>query len=149
MSDNGHREIFVNLPVRDLEVAKRFFASLGFTFNPKYTDEKAACMVISDQAFVMLLVEPFFSGFTKKRICDTTTHNEALLALSCPSREAVDEVVERAVAAGGSHAMEPVDHGFMYGWSFYDPDGHHWEVLWMDPVAAAAAELPKENGGAR
>lgn len=148
MTDNGHREIFVNLPVRDLEVAKRFFSNLGFTFDPKYTDENAACMVISDRAFVMLLVEPFFSGFTSKRICETATHNEALLALSCPSREAVDEMVERALAGGGSHAMDPLDHGFMYGWSFYDPDGHHWEVLWMDP-AAAAAELPKDDGGAR
>ena len=149
MSDNGHREIFVNLPVRDLEVAKRFFTNLGFIFNPKYTDDNATCMIINDRASVMLLAEPFFRGFTKKGICDTTTHTEALLALSCPSREAVDEMVERAVATGGAHAMDPMDHGFMYGWSFYDPDGHHWEVLWMDPAAAAAPELPKQNGGAR
>jgi len=127
------RMIFVNLAVSDLARSKDFFSALGFTFNAQFTDDKAACMVINDQASVMLLGEPFFRGFTKKEPCDTSRSNEALLALSCESRAEVDQLVRKAVDAGGSHAMDPMDHGFMYGWSFYDLDGHHWEVLWMDP----------------
>src|ERR1051325_7486748 len=126
------RKIFVNLPVRDLQKSMDFFSSLGFTFNRQFTDEKAACMVISDEAFVMLLAEPFFKTFTKHEQCDTSKSTEALLALSCESRAEVDAMVRKAIDAGGAHAMDPVDHGFMYGWSFYDPDGHHWEVLGMD-----------------
>jgi predicted lactoylglutathione lyase len=135
MTATGSREIFVNLSVRDLEKSKEFFSALGFTFNAQFTDDKAACMVISDKAYVMLLTEPFFRGFTKKEVCDTTTHTEALLAISCESRAEVDAIVRKAIDAGGSHALDPQDHGFMYGWSFYDIDGHHWEVLWMDPAA--------------
>jgi len=131
------RKLFVNLPVQDLERSKAFFASLGFTFNPQFTDENATCMIVSEEAFVMLLVKPFFQGFTKREICDTGTHTEALLALSCQSRTEVDQMVEKALSRGGSPAMEPMDHGFMYAWSFYDPDGHHWEVTWMDPKAIA------------
>jgi uncharacterized protein len=130
------RKMFVNLAVRDLNRTKEFFTALGFTFNPKFTDNNAACMIVSEEGYVMLLMEPFFKGFTKREICNTKTHTEALIALSCSSREEVDEMVRKAVAAGGSHAMDPQDHGFMYGWSFYDPDGHHWEVFWMDPAAA-------------
>jgi predicted lactoylglutathione lyase len=129
------RMIFVNLAVRDLERSKAFFGKLGFEFNPKFTDDKAACMVVSEQASVMLLTEPFFRGFTKREPCDTSTHTEGLFALSCESRAEVDELVKTALAAGGTPAMDPMDHGFMYGWSFYDPDGHHWEVMWMDPKA--------------
>jgi predicted lactoylglutathione lyase len=129
------RMIFVNLPVRELERSKQFFAKLGFEFDPRFTDEKAACMILSDKGFVMLLSRPFFETFTKREVCDTSTHTEALLALSCESRAEVDEIVRKAIEAGGSHAMDPQDHGFMYGWSFYDVDGHHWEVLWMDPKA--------------
>ena len=132
----AQRMTFVNLPVRDLERAKAFFGKLGFSFNPKFTDDKAACMIVSDLAFVMLLQEKFFRTFTKREPCDTTRQNEALIALSCESRAEVDALVRAALEAGGSRAMEPQDHGFMYGWSFYDPDGHHWEVLWMDPKAA-------------
>jgi predicted lactoylglutathione lyase len=110
-----------------------FFSALGFTFNPQFTDEKAACMIISDKACVMLLSEPFFRGFTKNEICDTSRATEALLALSCSSRAEVDQIVRKAIDGGGRHAMNPADHGFMYNWSFYDLDGHHWEVLWMDP----------------
>jgi predicted lactoylglutathione lyase len=128
------RKIFVNLPVRDLKRSMEFFSKLGFEFNPQFTDEKAACMVLSDDGFVMLLSEPFFRTFTKKSVCDTTKHNETLLALSCESREEVDALVKKAVDNGATHAMPPQDHGFMYGWSFYDLDGHHWEVLWMDPA---------------
>lgn len=129
------RLIFVNLPVHDLQKSMEFFAALGFTYNQQFTDDKAACMIISDKAFAMLLSEPFFRGFTKNEVCDTRTHTEALLALSCESRAEVDQIVRKAIDAGGRHAMDPQDHGFMYGWSFYDLDGHHWEVLWMDPKA--------------
>jgi uncharacterized protein len=130
------RKIFVNLPVRDLQKSMAFFAKLGFEFNPRFTDEKAACMVLSSEGYVMLLSEPFFRTFTRREVADTSKHTEVLLALSCSSRAEVDDLVKRAVASGGQHAMEPQDHGFMYAWSFYDPDGHHWEVLWMDPAAA-------------
>jgi len=129
------RKIFVNLAVRDLQKSMEFFATLGFTFNKQFTDDKAACMIISDEAFVMLLSEPFFKSFTKREPCDTSRATEALLALSCGSRAEVDEIVRKAIDAGGRHAMDPQDHGFMYSWSFYDLDGHHWEVLWMDPNA--------------
>ena len=129
------RKMFVNLPVRDLKKSMDFFSTLGFRFEPRFTDDKAACMVVSSEAFVMLLSEPFFKTFTKRQLCDTTQQSEALLALTCDSRAAVDELVDKAVAAGGRHAMDPQDHGFMYGWSFYDPDGHHWEAFWMDPRA--------------
>jgi uncharacterized protein len=135
MTTNGNRMIFVNLPVRDLARSKDFFGKLGFAFNAKFTDDNAACMIVSEQAFVMLLAEPFFKTFTKNEICDTRRQTEGLFALSCSSRAEVDELVGKAVAAGGRHAMDPQDHGFMYGWSFYDPDGHHWEVMWMDPKA--------------
>src|ERR1041384_5360425 len=130
------RQIYVNLPVRDLKASKAFFAALGFEFNPKFTDDKAACMIVNADAYVMLLAEPFFKTFTKRALCDAREATEALFALSCTSRAEVDEVVGKAIAAGGSHAMDAQDHGFMYGWSFYDLDGHHWEVMWMDPKAA-------------
>jgi predicted lactoylglutathione lyase len=136
MTATTARKLFVNLAVRDLERSMQFFSTLGFGFNPKFTDDNAACMVVSEEAFVMLLTEPFFKTFTRRAVCDTTRQTEGLFALSCESREEVDQLVKRAVAAGGSHALEPQDHGFMYGWSFYDPDGHHWEVFWMDPRAA-------------
>jgi predicted lactoylglutathione lyase len=130
------REIFVNLAVRDLKKSMAFFSTLGFEFNPKFTDDKAACMIVNDSAYVMLLGEPFFKSFTKRDLCDTSKQTEALFAVSCESRAAVDETVKKAIAAGGKNAMPPQDHGFMYGWSFYDLDGHHWEVMWMDPKAA-------------
>jgi uncharacterized protein len=133
------RKLFVNLPVRDLTRSVDFFTSLGFTFNPQFTDETATCMIVSDEAYVMLLVRDKFSAFTRKQICDTTSHTEALISLSCASRAEVDDLVNRAIAAGAKHAMEPQDHGFMYGWSFYDPDGHHWELFWMDPEANPTA----------
>ena len=136
MAGNASRQLFLNLAVRDLNKSKEFFTKLGFEFNPKFTDDKAACMVLSEQGFVMLLSEPFFKTFTKRELCDTTKHTEGLFALSCSSRAEVDELVKKAIEAGGKHAMDKQDHGFMYGWSFYDLDGHHWEVLWMDPKAA-------------
>ena len=137
MADHPSRKLFVNLAVRDLKRSVAFFTELGFTFDPRFTDEKATCMIVSDEAFVMLLEQDRFRDFTRKQLCDTGTHTEALFALSCGSRGEVDALVDTAVAAGGKHALEPQDHGFMYGWSFYDPDGHHWEVFWMDPAALA------------
>jgi predicted lactoylglutathione lyase len=127
--------LFVNLAVKDLNKSMAFFSKLGFEFNPQFTDDKAACMVVNEQAMVMLLKEPFFQTFTKREICDTSRQTEGLFALSCSSRAEVDQMVKKAIDAGGSHAMDPQDHGFMYGWSFYDLDGHNWEVVWMDPAA--------------
>jgi uncharacterized protein len=135
MATNNSRKLFVNLAVKDLPRSMEFFRALGFDFNMKFTDEKAACMIVSEEAYVMLLSEPFFRGFTKREICRTDSHTEGLFALSCSSRAEVDELTRKAVAAGGQHAMDPSDHGFMYSWSFYDLDGHHWEVFWMDPAA--------------
>ncbi|HEY0015085.1 MAG TPA: VOC family protein [Longimicrobium sp.] len=134
MAAGTSRSIFVNLAVKDLDRSVDFFTKLGFRFNAQFTDESATCMVISDHAYVMLLVHDRFKDFTKKQIVDSTTHTEVLVALSAESREAVDAMVNAALAAGGSPANDPQDHGFMYGWSFQDPDGHIWEVMWMDPA---------------
>lgn len=135
MSKNTDRKMFVNLAVRDLNRAKAFFSALGFDFNAKFTDENAACLIVSDDVYVMLLAEPFFRTFTKRDVCDTARETETLLALSCDSRNHVDQLVHQAVDAGGREAMPAQDHGFMYGRSFYDLDGHHWEAFWMDPKA--------------
>ena len=139
MADRRSRKLFVNLAVRDLERSKEFFSRLGFDFDPQFTDDKAACMILSDEAFVMLLTEPFFRTFTERELCDTRRQTEGLFALSCESRAEVDQMVKNAIDAGGKRAMDPQDHGFMYAWSFYDLDGHHWEVLWMDPAAGQGA----------
>jgi uncharacterized protein len=131
------RQIFVNLPIKNMEKSQAFFKSLGFSFNPQFTNEQGACMVISeDHNYVMLLVEPFFSTFTKKSIADTSKTIEVLVCISCDSRSEVDELVKKAVAAGASTPNAPVDHGFMYGHGFEDLDGHIWELVWMDPNAA-------------
>ena len=129
------RKIFVNLPVKDLNRSVDFFTQLGFTFNQQFTNEKATCMIVSEEAYVMLLVEDFFKTFAKKGIADARVGTEAIVALSADSREDVDAMTDRALASGGQPANEPQDHGFMYGRSFYDPDGHMWEVVWMDPKA--------------
>ena len=136
MTNNNARKMFVNVATKDLKASMDFFKTLGFQFNPKFTDDKAACMIISDEAFLMILAEPFFKTFTTKAPCDTNTNTEALICISCNSRDEVNDMVNKAIAAGGKHAKEPMDHGFMYGWSFYDLDGHHWEVMWMNPSAA-------------
>ncbi|WP_138992268.1 VOC family protein [Larkinella sp. C7] len=128
-------QIFVNLPVKDLNRSVDFFTKLGYRFNPQFTDEKATCMIISEDIFVMLLVEPFFQSFTKKAIADSTQTTESIICLSAESREAVDELVSKAVAAGGKTPNEKQDQGFMYGHGFEDLDGHLWEVMWMDPSA--------------
>ena len=139
MQPNTSRKLFVNLSVRDLKRSVEFFTRLGFTFNPHFTDENATCMIVSEEASVMLLVEARFKDFTKLQLCDTRTHTEGLFALACSNRAEVDEMVNTAVAAGGRHAMPSMDHGFMYAWSFYDLDGHHWEVFSMDPSAIPPA----------
>ena len=131
------RKIFINLAVRDLQRSIEFFTRLGFRFNPDFTDATATCMIVSEEACVMLLVRDRFKDFTDRQICDTSTATEGLFALSAESRAEVDDLVHRAIDAGGSHAQPPQDHGFMYGWSFYDLDGHHWEVFWMDPAVVA------------
>ncbi|MGS2588860.1 VOC family protein [Streptomyces hebeiensis] len=128
-------KIFVNLPVKDLEVSKNFFTKIGYSINPQFSDEHAASVVISDTIYVMLLTEPRFKDFTKKDIADASLTTEAILCLSAESREKVDELADAALASGGSAAGDPQDHGFMYGRSFQDPDHHLWEVVWMDPAA--------------
>jgi uncharacterized protein len=132
------REIFVNLPIKNMERSKAFFGALGFTFNPQFTNEQGACMVIEDGSiYAMLLVEPFFQSFTKKPVADASKSTEVLICLSCASRAEVDDLVKKAIAAGGSAPNAPQDHGFMYGHGFQDPDGHLWELMYMDPNAAA------------
>ena len=130
------RMIFVNLPVQDLDRSVAFFRGLGFTFNEQFTDRNATCMEVSDQACVMLLVRPFFATFTTKDVADAAASTEAILAVSARSRAEVDTLVDRALALGGAVAKQPSDEGFMSGRSFYDPDGHAGEVMWMDPAAA-------------
>jgi hypothetical protein len=130
------RKIFVNLPIRDMERAKAFFTALGFSFNPQFTNDQGACMVVAEDIFVMLLVEPFFQSFIKKRIADAKATTEVLVCLSCESRAEVDDLVKKALAAGGTAPNAPQDHGFMYTHGFEDPDGHLWELTWMDPNAA-------------
>lgn len=128
-------QVFINFPVKDLDKSKAFFAQLGYSFNPQFTSENAACMVISDTIYCMLLTEPFFQGFTPKTIANAHTTKEVLICLSCDSREQVDEMVKKAVAAGGKAApAEPIDHGFMYYHGFEDLDGHNWEIAYMDPA---------------
>ncbi|GAB3269683.1 VOC family protein [Larkinella harenae] len=127
--------IFINLPVKDLNKSVDFFTKIGYTFNPQFTDENATCMVVSDTIYFMLLVEDYFKSFTKKEIADTKKSAEAIFCLSAESREAVDELVSKAVAAGGTAPNEKQDQGFMYGHGFQDLDGHLWEVMWMDPSA--------------
>ena len=133
------KSIFVNLPVKDLKKSIEFFTRLGFSFNPQFTDETATCMIVSDNIFVMLLTHPKFAGFTPKPICDATQATEVLVALNCNSRDEVDEMVRKAVAAGGSTYNAPQDHGFMYAHGFQDLDGHIWEVFYMDPAAIKPA----------
>ena len=126
-----NKQIFVNLAVKDLEKSKAFFAALGYTFNEQFTDQNAACMVISENIYAMLLVKDFFKTFTSKQIADAHEVTEVLNCLSCESREEVDSLVAKAVAAGGKAPREPQDHGFMYAHGFEDLDGHIWELAYM------------------
>lgn len=128
-------KIFVNLPVKDLNKSVEFFTRLGFKFNPQFTDEKATCMIVGEDIFVMLLVESFFKTFTRKEICNASKSTEVLLCLSAESRARVNEMVAKAVAAGGTTPNKPSDHGFMYQHGFEDLDGHIWEIMFMEPSA--------------
>src|SRR5918996_3638881 len=140
------RMIFPNLPVEDLDRSVEFFTKLGFTFDPRFTDETATAMVVNDGAVVMLLVKDRFADFTKKQVVDARTHTEAILALSAESREDVDDFADKALAAGGSPANDPMEMDFMYGRSFQDPDGHQWEIFWMD--MSVFEQVPAEASGA-
>ena len=128
-------KIFVNLPVKNLSKSIEFFTRLGYTFNPQFTDETATCMIVSEDIYIMLLTEEKFKMFTKKEIADATHSTEAIICLSADSREQVDEMINKALDAGGTTPNEKQDHGFMYGWGYQDLDGHLWEVMWMDPGA--------------
>jgi predicted lactoylglutathione lyase len=127
--------IFVNLPVNDLDASKKFYTELGYTINQQFSDENASSIVISDTIVVMLLTKPFYSTFTDKEIADATKTSQVALCLSAESREKVDELVEKAVAAGGTASDKVQDMDFMYGRGFDDLDGHSWEVVWMNPDA--------------
>jgi predicted lactoylglutathione lyase len=135
MTQPAPRLLFVNLAVKDLKASMAFFEKLGMTFNPQFTDDTAACMVVSEQAFFMLLTHDKMKTFTHAKLCDTTTHTEGLFAFSCHSRDEVDSVLQAAFDNGAQPAMPKQDHGFMVSGSFYDLDHHHWEVMWMDPAA--------------
>ena len=127
--------MFVNLPVHDLKKSIEFFAKLGFTFNPQFTDDTATCMIIGEDSFVMLLTRDKFKTFTPKEICDATKSTEVLVCLSLDSRESVNDMVRKAVGGGGTTYNKPQDHGFMYGHGFQDLDGHIWELIYMETSA--------------
>jgi uncharacterized protein len=126
-------QIYVNLPVKDLKRSNSFFESLGFQLNPKFSNDQASCVILGENIFAMLLVESFFKTFTNKSICDATKSTEVLVCLSCESRARVDELVQKAIAAGGLTPRSPQDRGFMYGHGFEDLDGHIWELIYMEP----------------
>ncbi|CAN5166306.1 MAG: glyoxalase [Nocardioidaceae bacterium] len=128
-------KIFINLPVKDLTASTGFFAGLGYTQHPQFSDANASCIVFSDDIHAMLLVEPFFQTFTPESIADATTSTGEIMALGVDSREQVDELADKALALGAQQVKEPMEESFMYGRSFSDLDGHHWEVFWMDPNA--------------
>jgi predicted lactoylglutathione lyase len=132
------KQIFINLPVADLPKSLAFFKALGFSQNPQFSDDFGACVVVSDAIFVMLLTHARFRDFTPKAVCDTSKAVEVLLTLSCDSREQVDDLVAKAVAAGGSTYDKPEDHGFMYSHSFVDPDGHGWGLVHMSAMPSQA-----------
>lgn len=134
------QHIYVNLPVADLPRARAFYVALGFGFNEQFSNEQAACVVISDSIYVMLLIQDFFATFTSKPLVDARRGTEVLLCLSSPDREAADAMVARAVAAGGSAPRPPRDYGFMYQQGFEDPDGHIWELVCMLQMPPAASE---------
>ncbi|MBO9678956.1 MAG: VOC family protein [Acidovorax sp.] len=136
-----HQNIFVNLPVKDLERSMAFFRALGYGFNMDFTNEQAASLVLGDNLYAMLLTEPFFQGFTGKPIADATRSTEVLVCLSCTSRDEVDTLVRKAREAGATVPRQPQDHGFMYGHGFEDLDGHIWELVHMADMQAATASI--------
>ncbi|MBD1366183.1 VOC family protein [Mucilaginibacter sp. ZT4R22] len=127
-------QIFVNLPVKDLNKSVEFFTRLGYTFNPQFTNEQATCMIVSDTIFVMLLVEPFFKTFSSKEIADSSKVVESIICLSAEGRDEVDAIIGKAIEAGAIAPKDKVDYGWMYSGSFEDLDGHLWEYVWMDPA---------------
>lgn len=129
------KQIFVNIPVKDLNVAIKFYTHLGFTFNQQFTDENATCMIVSENIMVMLLREEFFQKFTPKPISNAKESTEVLICISAESRDEVDQYVRLAIEAGGKALMPVQDHGFMYGHGFEDLDGHMWEISYMDMSA--------------
>lgn len=133
MAGSSPRKLFVNLPVRDLGASRRFFNSLGFGFDGRFSDGSAACMIVAENGYVVLLTERFYRTFTGKGLCDTRRHVEGFMALSCTSRAEVTALVEKAIAAGATRAGSPLDHGFMFASGFHDLDGHLWQILWRDP----------------
>ncbi|MDI3406033.1 VOC family protein [Streptomyces cavernicola] len=136
MAARTHQQmVFINLAVKDIELSKKFFGEVGYELNPQFSDDETACVAVSDSIVLMLLQEEKFARFTVKPVADATRSTEALICLSAGSRRQVDELVDRALSAGGSPAAEPSEMGFMYGRSFLDPDGHHFEVMWMDENA--------------
>jgi len=130
-------QIYVNLPVKDLNRSRIFFQSLGFQLEPMFSNDQASCVILGKNIFVMLLVEGFFRTFTNKAICDATKSTEVLVCLSCENRAKVDDLVKKALAAGGRVPREPQDQGFMYGHGFEDLDGHIWELIFMEPAKGA------------
>ena len=131
-----HKQIFVNLPTRSLPAARAFFEAMGYHFNPQFSNDAGACLVLGENLFAMILSVPFFQGFTGKPVADAREITEAIVCLSCDSRAEVDALVAKAVAAGGTAPRQPQDHGFMYGHGFEDLDGHVWELACMDASAA-------------
>lgn len=131
-----HKQIFVNLAVVDLPASMTFFRALGLDFNPQFTDQNAACLVLGDNLYAMLLTREYFKTFVNKPLCDPKQCTEVLVCLSCESRAEVDDLVARAAAAGGATPRPPQDYGFMYSHGFEDPDGHIWELAYMDPNTA-------------
>lgn len=127
------QKVFINLPVADLERTKEFYAALGYTFNPQFTDHNAASMVVSDTIYVMLLTREFFAQFTNKTIIDARTNVQVLVAIDFNSKAEVDAMIEKVVAAGGEETRPVQDLGFMYSRAYADPDGHIWELFWMNP----------------
>ncbi|MDR7007598.1 VOC family protein [Paraburkholderia strydomiana] len=132
-----HKQIFVNLAVDKLDRSKAFFSALGFNFDPRFTNDQAACLTLGENLYAMLLVKDLFKSFTRKSLCDPKESTEALVGLSCDSRGEVDALVAKALAAGGTAPRAPQDYGFMYGHGFEDIDGHIWELIYMDPNAKA------------
>ncbi|WP_026585089.1 VOC family protein [Bacillus sp. J33] len=129
------KNIFINLPVKDLNKSTNFFKELGFEFNPQFSDETTSCLIISDNIYALIMIEERFKGFSKKEIVDTTTSSEAIFCLSAESRDQVDELVNKALSSGGKSYSDHQDHGFMYIWGFQDLDGHIWEVAYMNESA--------------
>lgn len=138
-------KIFVNLPVKDLNKSMDFFKKLGFTFNPQFTDDTAACMLITEDIYAMLLTHAKFSEFTTKQIADANKTTEVLTCLSFDSKEKVNEIADNAIKSGGAEARPAMDYGFMFGRSFSDPDGHIWEAIWMDPAFVNQEQQPAET----